>query len=51
MSIRHLPASVSADEICAVLGEDGCVVVDNVARPEIMDEVAGELRPFAEATP
>jgi len=51
MSIKHLPASASADEICAALGEDGCVVVDNVVRPEVMDEVAQELRPFTEKTP
>ena len=51
MSITHLPASASADEISAVLGEDGVVVVDRVVRPEIMDEVAQELRPFTEATP
>src|SRR5271154_3932260 len=49
--IKHLPASASADEICAALGEDGCVVVDNVVRPEIMDEVARELSPFTEKTP
>jgi len=49
--IKHLPASASADEICAALGDDGCVVVDNVVRPEAMDEVARELRPFAENTP
>src|ERR1700691_531679 len=51
MSITHLPASASADEICAALADDGCVVVDNVVRPEVMDEVAAELRPFAEKTP
>jgi ectoine hydroxylase-related dioxygenase (phytanoyl-CoA dioxygenase family) len=50
MSIEHLPASASADEISAILGEDGVVVVDRIARPEIMDEVAQELRPFTEAT-
>ena len=49
--IKHLPATASADEICAALGDDGCVVVDNVVRPEVMDEVARELRPFAENTP
>src|SRR5580698_10178679 len=49
--IKHLPAPASADEICAALGDDGCVVVDNVVRPEVMDEVARELRPFAENTP
>ncbi len=49
--IKHLPATASADEICAALVDDGCVVVDNVVRPEVMDEVARELRPFAENTP
>jgi hypothetical protein len=49
--IKHLPVSASADEICTALGDDGCVVVDNVVRPEVMDEVARELRPFAENTP
>jgi ectoine hydroxylase-related dioxygenase (phytanoyl-CoA dioxygenase family) len=51
MSITHLPLSASADQICASLADDGCVVVDNVAAPEVMDEVAAELRPFAEKTP
>jgi ectoine hydroxylase-related dioxygenase (phytanoyl-CoA dioxygenase family) len=51
MSIQHLPASTSADEICAALADDGCVVVDRVVRHEILDEVANELRPFAEKTP
>jgi len=49
--IKHLSASASADEICAALADDGCVVVDNVVRPEVMDEIARELRPFAENTP
>ena len=50
MSIKHLPLSASADEICATLADDGCVVVDRVVRPEVMDEVATELRPFTEKT-
>jgi ectoine hydroxylase-related dioxygenase (phytanoyl-CoA dioxygenase family) len=51
MSIKHLPVSASADEICAALNDDGCVVVDRIVRPEVMDEVAQELRPFTEKTP
>ncbi len=51
MSIKHLPLSASPDEICATLADDGCVVVDRVVRPEVMDEVATELRPFTEKTP
>jgi ectoine hydroxylase-related dioxygenase (phytanoyl-CoA dioxygenase family) len=49
--IKHLPVTASADEICAALADDGCVVVDRVVRPEILDEVADELRPFTEKTP
>jgi len=51
MSIKHLPVSASPDEICATLADDGCVVVDRVVAPEVMDEVAQELRPFTDATP
>ena len=40
MSIKHLPVTSSPDEICAALADDGCVVVDRVVRPEVMDEVA-----------
>ena len=50
MSIKHLPGSASGDDIHAVLGADGAVVVDHVTTPEIMDQVAEELRPFTEAT-
>src|ERR1700722_76022 len=48
MGTIHPPVSASAEEICAALNEDGCVVVDRVVRPEVMDEVAQELRPFTE---
>ena len=51
MSIKHLPATCSPDEICAALSDDGCVVVDRVAAPEVMDQVAAELRPFTDSTP
>lgn len=49
--VKHLPASASPDEICATLADDGCVVVDRVVRPEVLDQVAEELRPFTDATP
>jgi len=51
MSIKHLPASASGDDINAALGEDGACVVDHVAAPEVMDQVAEELRAFTDATP
>ena len=48
--IKHLSATSSPDEVCAALNDDGCCVVDNVVRPEVMDQVAAELRPFTDAT-
>ena len=51
MSIKHLPITSSPDEICAALTDDGCVVVDHVVAPAVMDQVAAELRPFTDATP
>src|SRR5260370_32556232 len=50
MSIKTLPASTSSHEINAALREDGACVVDNIATPEMMDQVAEELRPFTDAT-
>src|SRR5260370_34716319 len=50
MSMNHLAASASAEDIHAALAEDGACVVDRVAAPEIMDQVAEELRPFTDAT-
>jgi ectoine hydroxylase-related dioxygenase (phytanoyl-CoA dioxygenase family) len=50
MSVQHLPATASAEEVAAILACDGAVVVDQVITPAAMDEVAGDLRPFIEAT-
>jgi ectoine hydroxylase-related dioxygenase (phytanoyl-CoA dioxygenase family) len=50
MSIKHLPASAPADDLAAALEQDGVVVADRVVRPEFMDELALELRPWMEAT-
>ena len=50
MSIKHLAASVSAEEVAAALAQDGAVVVDRLVTPEVMDIVAQELRPFTDAT-
>ena len=50
MSIKHLQASASADDISAALNQDGVVVVDRIVAPEVMDAVEAELHPFIEAT-
>jgi ectoine hydroxylase-related dioxygenase (phytanoyl-CoA dioxygenase family) len=50
MSIKHLPKSTSADEIAAVLAEQGVAVVDCLVSREAMDATAAELRPWMENT-
>ena len=50
MSIRHLAASASADDIAAALTEDGAAIVDALAPASVMDRAAEELQPYIAAT-
>jgi len=50
MSIKHLAATASADEVAAALVQDGAAIVDQLVTPGVMDTVAQELRPFTDAT-
>jgi len=40
MSILHLPASASGEEVSAALTEHGAAVVDNLVSAEYIDSVA-----------
>jgi ectoine hydroxylase-related dioxygenase (phytanoyl-CoA dioxygenase family) len=51
MKIRHLPATTSADELAAVLGEEGAAIVDRLVEPALLDRAERELDPFLAATP
>jgi hypothetical protein len=51
MSIKHLPASATGDDVAAVLDQDGVVVVDCLVAHEIIDQAEEELRPYLIATP
>jgi ectoine hydroxylase-related dioxygenase (phytanoyl-CoA dioxygenase family) len=50
MSIKHLAANASANDVAAALARDGAVVVDNLVTPATVDVVAEELRPWIDAT-
>jgi ectoine hydroxylase-related dioxygenase (phytanoyl-CoA dioxygenase family) len=50
MSLKHFPATVSADEVAAALAQDGAAIIDQLVTPKVMDKVAEELRPFIDAT-
>jgi ectoine hydroxylase-related dioxygenase (phytanoyl-CoA dioxygenase family) len=49
--VRHLPNTAPVEAVGAVLAEDGCVVVDGLADPGILDRLEAELAPFMAATP
>jgi hypothetical protein len=51
MSIKHLAASASADEVSAALTEDGAAIVDALAPASLMDQIAQEMQPYIDATP
>ncbi len=51
MNVRHLPNTATADEIAAILAEDGAVIVDELVAPAVMDAVAAEMRPYMDVTP
>jgi hypothetical protein len=49
--ITHLSNQVSPDEVAAVIGSDGAVIVDAVAKDRLLLEIESELRPYLDATP
>lgn len=50
MTVRHLPATATSEDIKAVLATDGVVVVDRLVAPEVMDKVRAELSSYMDAT-
>ena len=49
-AVQHLPSSAEPDDIAKVLADDGAVIVDDVASPELLDRFDAEIRPYVEAT-
>lgn len=50
MGARHLPPTAQAEEVAAILVDDGVVIVDRVASGDVLDRFAREIAPYAEAT-
>ncbi len=50
MSVPHLAATATPDDVAEQLDAHGCVVVDERVAPGVMDAVSDELAPFLEAT-
>ena len=51
MPIVHLASDANPDEVAAMIGRDGAVIVDGVAPPALLGRIESELRPYLEATP
>ncbi len=51
MTIRHLPAAASPDEVAAAIAADGCVVIDRLASPELLDRIEAEMAGHVDRTP
>ena len=51
MPIAHLSKDAGPEEVAAIVGRDGAVVVDAVADGALLDRIQGELHPYLRATP
>jgi hypothetical protein len=50
-AVQMLGPTASADDLAAVLADDGCVSVAELVAPQVMDDVYAEMAPYIEATP
>jgi hypothetical protein len=49
--LNHLPPTASDEEVTGCLRRDGYVIIDRLASPELMDQIAEEMGPYIESTP
>jgi hypothetical protein len=50
MPVEHLPPDVTAERAAETLARDGCVVIDDLARGDVLDRFRREMAPWLEAT-
>ena len=50
MAVPRLAADANVDEVEAQLRDAGCVIVEALAPPELLDRIAAELEPHLAAT-
>jgi hypothetical protein len=50
IAVRTVGSDSSPTEIADVLKEDGCVVIADLASPQVMDQIRAELDPYLDAT-
>ncbi|HVN26960.1 MAG TPA: phytanoyl-CoA dioxygenase family protein [Candidatus Binataceae bacterium] len=50
MEIRHLPNTVTGEEVAEAMNREGAVIIDNLLTVAQVDEVMAELRPWIDKT-
>jgi ectoine hydroxylase-related dioxygenase (phytanoyl-CoA dioxygenase family) len=50
IAVRSVGSHASSADVAKVLTEDGCVVIENLASAETMDQIRAELEPYLVAT-
>jgi len=51
MGLQHLSPGATAEDVAKALGEDGAVIVDDLAPPSLLDRIEVEMQPYVDATP
>jgi ectoine hydroxylase-related dioxygenase (phytanoyl-CoA dioxygenase family) len=49
--VRHLPPTATVEAVSEVLAADGCVVIDELVAPGVLDQLEAELAPYMVETP
>ena len=51
MEVTTLENTATVDQALAAIDRDGCVIIDNLASPAVMEEVEHDLEPYFRRTP
>jgi Protein involved in biosynthesis of mitomycin antibiotics/polyketide fumonisin len=51
MTVQHLSSAATPDAVAAVIAADGCVVIDRLASPELLDRIDAEMSDHVARTP
>ena len=49
MTVRHLPPTSTPDAVAAVIAEDGCAVIDDLASADLLDRLDAEMAGYVDA--
>ncbi|HEX4493421.1 MAG TPA: phytanoyl-CoA dioxygenase family protein [Acidimicrobiia bacterium] len=50
LALTHVPATADGERIATVMAEEGAVVIDELASPEVVDRILAEVDPYLATT-